>query len=105
MENEKQADRFTELLTWLMNVPDGREFVYSILNAAGVNRPNYVVTATNYMAYEIGRRSLGDELLQRLRSDVEDGFKLEMLMRQEARARPRKKREEDFYDQFEGGES
>lgn len=105
MEKEKQADRFTELLTWLMNMPDGREFVYSILNAAGVNRPNYVVAATNYMAYEIGRRALGDELLQRLRSDVEDGFKLEMLMRQEARARPKKKREEDFYDQFEGGES
>lgn len=105
MEKEKQAGRFTELLTWLMNMPDGREFVYSILNAAGVNRPNYVVAATNYMAYEVGRRSLGDELLQHLRNDVEDGFKLEMLMRQEARARPKEKRADTFYDQFEGGES
>lgn len=104
MEKEKRAGRFTELLTWLMNMPDGRELIFCILQAAGVNHPNYVV-APNYMTYELGRRSLGDELLQRLRNDVDDGLRLEMLMRQEARARPKEKREEDFYDQFEGGES
>lgn len=105
MENEKRAGRFAELLTWLMNMPDGREFIYALLDMAGVNDLEYCITTDNLMAYELGRRSVGNELMLVLRNELEDGLRLELLMRQEARARPKEKRQDTFYDQFEGGES
>ena len=37
------------------------------------------------------------------RSDTEEGLQLELLMRQEARDRPKEKHKDEFYDQFEGG--
>ena len=68
-----------------------------------VHVPNYVVGQQSVMGYEIGRRSVGEELLRMLRDDTEKGLQLELLMRQEARDRPKEKRKDEFYDQFEGG--
>ena len=96
---EKQ--RFTELLVNVMQTQTGREFIYELLDTMEVNTPNYVVERESVMGYEIGRRS--EELLRMLRDDTEEGLQLELLMRQEARDRPKEKHKDEFYDQFEGG--
>ena len=96
---EKQ--RFAELLVNVMQTQTGREFIYELLDTMEVHVPNYVVGKGSVMGYEIGRRSVGEELLRMLRDDTEEG--LQLLMRQEARDRPKEKHKDEFYDQFEGG--
>lgn len=98
---EKQ--RFAELLVNVMQTQTGREFIYELLDTMEVHVPNYVVGEGSVMGYEIGRRSVGEELLRMLRDDTEEGLQLELLMRREARDRPKEKRKDEFYDQFEGG--
>lgn len=98
---EKQ--RFAELLVNVMQTQPGREFIYELLDTMEVHVPNYVVGRQSVMGYEIGRRSVGEELLRMLRDDTEEGLQLELLMRQEARDRPKEKHKDEFYDQFEGG--
>ncbi len=98
-------NKFVELLENVMRTQDGRAFVFELLDTMEVNTPNYVVGRESVMGYEIGRRSVGEELLRMLREDVEDGLQLELLMRREARDRPKEKQTDKFYDIFEGGES
>lgn len=98
---EKQ--RFAELLVNVMQTQTGREFIYELLDTMEVHVPNYVVSEGSVMGYEIGRRSVGEELLRMLRDDTEEGLQLELLMRQEARDHPKEKHKDEFYDQFEGG--
>lgn len=98
-------NKFVELLENVMRTQDGRAFVFELLDTMEVNTPNYVVGRESVMGYEIGRRSVGEELLRMLREDVEDGLQLELLMRREARDHPKEKQTDKFYDIFEGGES
>ena len=75
---EKQ--RFAELLVNVMQTQTGREFIYELLDTMEVHVPNYVVGQQSVMGYEIGRRSVGEELLRMLRDDTEEGLQLELLM-------------------------
>lgn len=97
-----EKNRLVELLGETMKNEKGRALIYELLETMDCNRPNYVVSTDNMIAYEIGRRSVGEELLEMLRNDIDNGLELELLMRQEARARP-KEDLKDPYDIFEGG--
>lgn len=94
--------RFKELLAHIMTTEEGREFIFDLLETTGVNRYSGITINSNIVSYAIGRRSIGEELLGVLRNDIDDGLKLELLMRQEARARPKEK-QKDLYEMFEGG--
>lgn len=94
--------RFKELLAHIMATEEGREFVFELLETTGIDRYSGITINSNIMSYAIGRRSIGEELLGVLRKDIDDGLKLELLMRQEARARPKEK-QKDPYGIFEGG--
>lgn len=85
-----------------MTTEEGREFIFDLLETTGVNRYSGITINSNIVSYAIGRRSIGEELLGVLRNDIDDGLKLELLMRQEARARPKEK-QKDLYEMFEGG--
>jgi len=102
MEKESNASRLIELLGETMQNEKGRALIYELLEKMDCNRPNYVVSTDNLIAYKIGRRSVGEELLEMLHNDIDNGLELELLMRQEARARPQEK-PKDPYDIFEGG--
>ncbi len=97
---EKQSTRFAELLEKVMQTEDGREFFFELL---GLVTFTMGCGSESFMGYEIGRRSIGDELLRVLREDVDEGLVLELKMRQEARARPKEKAV-DPYAMFEGGD-
>lgn len=97
---EKQSTRFAELLGKVMQTEDGREFFFELL---GLVTFTMGCGSESFMGYEIGRRSIGDELLHVLREDVDEGLVLELKMRQEARARPKEK-VVDPYAMFEGGD-
>ena len=85
-----------------MATEEGREFIFELLEATGANKCSGITINSNIVAYTIGRRSIGEELLEVLRNDIDDGLKLELLMRQQARARPKGK-PKDPYGMFEGG--
>ncbi len=99
---EKQSTRLAELLEKVMQTEDGREFFFELLELMTFTMS---FGSEAFMGYEIGRRSVGDELLRVLRNNVEDGLQLELLMRREALDRPKEKQTDKFYDIFEGGES
>lgn len=94
--------RIKELLANIMATEEGREFIFELLEATGTNKYGGITLNGNIVVYTIGRRSIGEELLEVLRNDIDDGLKLELLMRQEARARPKEK-QKDPYGMFEGG--
>lgn len=94
--------KIKELLAHIMATEEGREFIFELLEATGANKYGGITLNSNIVAYTIGRRSIGEELLEVLRNDIDDGLKLELLMRQEARARPKEK-PKDPYGMFEGG--
>lgn len=98
---EKQSTRFAELLEKVMQTEDGREFFFELL---GLVTFTMGCGSESFMGYEIGRRSIGDELLHVLREDVDEGLVLELKMRQEARARPKEKVVDPYDAMFEGGD-
>lgn len=106
MENEEKTNKseLAELLGKVMQTQEGRAFVFALLEYMFTDYP-LSFGSESFMGYQIGRSGVGTELLCLLRERVEDGLQLELAMRQEARDRPRPKREDDFYEQFEGGES
>lgn len=99
----EKNNKLVELLGKTMESEDGRAFVFELLETMDCNRPNYIVSTDNLIAYEIGRRSVGEEMVEMLRNDIDNGLELELLMRKEARARPKEK-VIDPYEIFEGGE-
>ncbi|MBR4908811.1 MAG: hypothetical protein IKZ43_07360 [Acidaminococcaceae bacterium] len=89
-------------LRWLMTTREGREAMLGVLDLTGVYRTDFSDGENTNMLLT-GRRSVGTDLLQEIRSlereDGEDGLSLEYRMLREDQERQRRaveKEKEDF---------
>ena len=93
-------------LRWVMNTEEGRQVVFGILELAGADRTDYSAEK-NTNLYLAGRRSIGTDILQEVRSlkrggtTSEDGLALEYRMLREEKERvERAEREAKERDPF-----
>ncbi|MBQ8920320.1 MAG: hypothetical protein IJ056_09480 [Acidaminococcaceae bacterium] len=92
-------------LRWLMDHEEGRQAMLEVLELTGVYRTDSSDGANTNMLL-IGRRSVGSDLLQKIRSlgrkAGEDGLSLEYRMLREEKERMeravRKEKERDIFD-------
>lgn len=73
-----------DMIAGLMDIPEGREWVYEKLAECHVYATTFVPGDTYMSAYQEGRRSVGLELLADVMSAAEDQF---IIMCKEAKGR------------------
>lgn len=66
-----------EDIKWMMSSPRGRRIVWRLLDACGVNRTSFNVSASA-MAFSEGRRDIGLQLLAKVQEHCIDRY-VEML--------------------------
>lgn len=92
--------KFEEILSNTLETENGRQLIFEILEMTGINDTAYFTVNGTVNAYYQGKRTVGNELLNKIRG-LNDGLEKELLMRREAKARPKPLRKDArFYDNF-----
>lgn len=65
----------------VMNMPEGRRFIWRILGESGVFRPSFVAGSTDITAFNEGSRNFGLALLTEIMAELPESF---LIMQREA---------------------